>query len=449
MSFEGSAQRPALEPAETPRFAGGAETDRPGDRTAAARRASPLNRRMRRVLTIAIAALSVGEACLVHWGVSAFRDRGLTLAEWLLAAAAAGGFNAVVFPMARRRIRATGLGLVFSRGWVMGSVTALMTGSLLGALWLLLGGAGALAGVPESGRVAFVWLGGVVVVGGFGTVAWGASVGNYRVRVDRVTLPLRGVTSELEAIRVAHVTDLHIGPLLPAERLRKFVERINGVRADIIVITGDIFDFDPEYVEAGARELGRLDARLGVFAVLGNHDVYTGAELIADALARSTAIRLLRDSWEVVEVGSSSLVIAGLDDRGEGWTERESDHEALDRLVEQIPADLPCLLLAHRPSYFAHAARRGVSLMLAGHTHGGQIAVPLALNHNPSRVISKHTRGRFERDSTTMYVNRGLGMAGLPLRINCPREIALIRFARPRGAPGAGATAPGTAVPVV
>ena len=89
-------------------------------------------------------------------------------------------------------------------------------------------------------------------------------------------------------LRIAHVTDLHIGPLLPPERLRGFVRRINRLQADLIVITGDLFDFDPSYVEAGCRELGLLEARLGVYAVLGNHDVYTGAAIVADAIVRST-----------------------------------------------------------------------------------------------------------------------------------------------------------------
>jgi len=85
-------------------------------------------------------------------------------------------------------------------------------------------------------------------------------------------------------------------------------------------------------------------------------------------------------------------------------------------------------LLSHRPSYFAHAARLGFSLVLAGHTHGGQVAFPRAHHVNISRMISDHTRGIFELDDATMYVNRGLGMAGLPLRLNCPREIALIEL---------------------
>jgi predicted MPP superfamily phosphohydrolase len=386
---------------------------------------------MLRVLALTIAGVCVAEVLLLHWALLASFGEGLTFGQSLAGIAGAGAFNAVAFPQARRRVRASGIGLVLSRSWIMGSIAALFTGILLLVVWLVIGGGSSLFGIPELGRVAFVWLGGVVIVTGFGTVMWGASVGNYRVVVDDVALPLRGVTPELGKLRIAHVTDLHVGPLMEADRLRGFVSRINRLGADMIVITGDIFDFDPSYVEAGCRELGELDARLGVFAVLGNHDVYTGTQAIADAIARSTSIRLLRDNWVTIDVEGVPFVVAGLDDPGDGWTEREAEHQALDRIASEIPEGVACLLLVHRPSYFAHAAKLGFSVLLAGHTHGGQVALPLSHQHNPSRMISSHTRGIFQKGETTLYVNRGLGMAGLPLRINCPREIALIRFTDP------------------
>jgi predicted MPP superfamily phosphohydrolase len=224
------------------------------------------------------------------------------------------------------------------------------------------------------------------------------------------------------------VTDLHIGPLLEADRLAGFVERINRLEPDLVAITGDLFDFDPAYVDAGCRALAKLTARHGVYAVLGNHDVYTGAETVADGLARHTRVRLLRDAWERVEIPGGALVVAGVEDPGVGWTERDSPHLALERLAEEIPDDLPRLLLAHRPSYFRHAAELGFPLVLAGHTHGGQVALPFATHWNPSRMIADRTRGRFRLGKSTLYVSRGLGMAGLPLRINCPREIALLEL---------------------
>ena len=139
-------------------------------------------------------------------------------------------------------------------------------------------------------------------------------------------------------------------------------------------------------------------------------------------------MRLLRDEWERIEVQGTALAIVGIDDNGEGWTEREAKSSALERLARVIPEGLPRLLLAHRPSYFTHASEIGFPLVLSGHTHGGQVAMPFAHHLNLSRMISDRTRGIFRNSAGTLYVSRGLGMAGLPLRINCPREIALIRL---------------------
>ena len=122
-------------------------------------------------------------------------------------------------------------------------------------------------------------------------------------------------------------------------------------------------------------------------------------------------------------------MIAGLEDpQVINWMERRSESPVLERLAREIPRDLPRVLLSHRPSFFQHAQELGFPLVLSGHTHGGQVALPFATNHNAARMISDRTRGLFQRGNSTMYVNRGLGMAGLPLRLNCPREIALIQL---------------------
>lgn len=388
-----------------------------------------MNTRMLRTLAVTIGLVSLGELLLVHWAALASGGAGLSPLGALLCLIAIGALNVLVFPWIRRRIRSRGLIRVLSRTWILGSIGALFSGVLLATVFLLASLSGAAGSDGANPSAAFVWIGGAVVALGFGSVAWGASVGSFRVRVDRVSLPLPGASPHHETLRIVHVTDLHIGPLLEADRLAGFVSRINRLEPDLVAITGDIFDFDPAYVDAGCRELANLSGRHGVYAVLGNHDVYTGSETVAEGLSRHTSIRLLRDEWQHLELNGAPLAIAGIEDPGDGWTEHESESEALERLALEIPEGLPRLLLAHRPSYFGHASRLGFPLVLSGHTHGGQVALPFAHHWNPSRMISHRTRGVFRDGESTLYVSRGLGMAGLPLRLNCPREIALIELA--------------------
>ena len=387
-----------------------------------------MNPRMRRMLLLAILLVTLSECLIIHWAALAIRGAGFNLATGTLFVIALGGINLVLFPAARSRIHAQGIGLVFSRVWILGSVAALMTGMMLAAVFIALYGGAWFLNLEALRDLGIFWLGGAVVTLGLGSGLWGATVGNYRVRVDSLTLSLPDCPPELAQLKLVHITDLHVGPLLRPDRLASFVARINRLDPDLILITGDIFDFDPKYIKEGCRELAALEARHGVFAVLGNHDHYTGTEAVASGLADWTSIRLLRDEWDRIEIEGASLVIAGLEDPLDGWMEKHSESPALERLAAEIPRDVPCILLAHRPSFFRQAEQLGFPLVLSGHTHGGQIALPFATNYNASRMISDQTRGVFLRGRSTMYVNRGLGMAGLPLRLNCPREIALIRL---------------------
>jgi predicted MPP superfamily phosphohydrolase len=388
-----------------------------------------MNPRMRRMFLFAILLVTLSESLILHWTGIAFRGGGFDWTIGSLVILALGVLNMVLFPVARSRVHAKGIGLLFSRVWILGSVAALLTGMMLGIVFALLYGGGWIFNAEYARDVGILWLGGTVVTLGLGAGLWGATVGNHRVRVDSHSFSLPNFASDLAHIKVVHITDIHVGPLMHTERLARFITRINELEADLIVITGDIFDFSSDYIEAGCRSLANLKARGGVFAVLGNHDHYTGTEEVAAGLAEFTSIRLLRDEWEQIEVDGASLVIAGMEDpKVINWMEKDSESPVLERLAQEIPRDIPCVLLSHRPSFFQQAEQLGFPLVLAGHTHGGQIALPFATNHNASRMISDRTRGIYTHGESTMYVNRGLGMAGLPLRLNCPREIAFIRL---------------------
>ncbi|HTO70017.1 MAG TPA: metallophosphoesterase [Myxococcota bacterium] len=385
-----------------------------------------------RISALFIAAAS--EALIVEWAVRAAAGRSLGLAGFAAATLALGLANAATLATLPRIARGARAGYVFGRVWLVASVAALVTGPLLAAVFAVFG---PLAWLPPladgAGPHLLVGAGGAAVALGFGSILWGWLVGQWRVEVDRVELPMPDLPHALAGLRIAQISDLHIGLQLRAPFLRELVARVNALEADAIVITGDLFDFDPAFIEEGCRELAALDAPLGVFCVLGNHDVYTGADAVARGLERFTKIRLLRDEWQAIEVGGARLAVVGVEDHGRGWSERDGRHQALAELAAALPDGMARLLLIHRPSYFAEAARLGFPVSLAGHTHGGQIALPPpGQHHNVSRLISRWTRGLFRDEATgaLLYVNRGLGVAGPPVRLNCTREISLHRLVR-------------------
>lgn len=344
------------------------------------------------------------------------------------------GTNALVFPVMRRHRRRAGWLGGALRLYMNAGISTLIVGVVLaglGAAFVLPAGlVGALGGSPEIAfgvfRVASVGVVALVV----GLLVWGFTGGQARVVETRLTVKLPGLAAELSGLRIVQISDLHIGNHLDGERLSCMVERVNALDPDVLVLTGDLFDFDPSYVEDGARRLGELRARYGVYAVLGNHDVYTGTALVAEALGRlAPGLRLLRD--EIVRLPvPAPLHLAGVEDPGRDWTARDVRLPALDRLATERPADGPTLLLIHRPELFPQAAELGFPLALAGHTHGGQLALPTPGGPwNFARVVTPLTRGVYRRGDATLYVNRGLGVGGPAVRVNCPREIATIELA--------------------
>lgn len=387
----------------------------------------------RRLRGLVLLCLCLSEALLVQWlrlaaGQAPLGASGLALALALLASV-----NLALILSLRTLSRGTPLWFAVSRVLMLVSLGALLTGPLLGASFAttgaLLVAVDLLRGPDPRAAAYLVTGGGAAVALGFGCILWGALIGQRRLTVERVDLPVRGLPPALQGLQIAHLSDFHIGPQLRGPRLRGIVDAVNRLQPDLIAITGDIFDFDPSYIDEGTAQLARLEARLGVFAVLGNHDVYTGADAVARALTESTHIRLLRDAWRQIDLGDAVLYMLGIDDPGRRWAGDLGESEALERLAKEVPTDGPRVLLVHRPGYFAQAARLGIPVSLAGHTHGGQVSLPPpAHQYNISRLTTRWTRGLFTDAGSLLYVSRGVGVAGPPVRLNCPREIALLRL---------------------
>jgi len=326
---------------------------------------------------------------------------------------------------------ALAFGAIVNAGVVAVLATAWITIWLLGALSAEAGMVARLGPEPIFGT-AFRWLGATAVGLASGVVAHGYLRGYRRLVVTPIEVPLPGLSAP---IRLVHVSDLHLGPTADRTALREALDRVVALDADLVCVTGDIIDSPATDLDAWVPELARVTARHGVFAILGNHDRRVGGDRVAAALARWTDWRLLRDEIAIVDVSGARLHLIGLEDRLE-----ETVSEALSGLIAGVPAGEPAVVLVHRPDAFAAVAATGAPLVLAGHTHGGQLAVPGMRQLNLAWLLrmSFHA-GSFVRDGSLLHVNRGLGASGQCVRVAAPREISVVTLtamARPQGTPG-------------
>lgn len=266
---------------------------------------------------------------------------------------------------------------------------------------------------------------------GVGTIVcafiYGYTRGQQRVDITRLTLPFSGWAQPWQGLKLLHLSDLHIGTNLNGAELRDYIHRANTLDPDVVFLTGDLLDHSPRYIPESFPVLNELKARYGVFACLGNHDCYAGAQTVADGLARHTRIILLRDQVVQIIIKGLPLYVIGLNDRGRDWARGLDDLPLLSQLLATVPVGKPCVLLSHRPDLFPQAASAGVTLTLSGHTHGGQLALPGFCGRlNLARFITPFACGLYERGGRFLYVNRGLGVTGQRVRLFAPREIALL-----------------------
>jgi len=330
------------------------------------------------------------------------------------------------------------LGEAVLRGYVAFAFT-----SIFCALFLGLAGLGALAGlliaplVPPGTVEHIARAYAVLVHAGFvaiaATLAYGYVLGPRELAVSHVEVSVRDLPAPLVGLRIVHISDLHIGQHLDVAELAAHVRRVNALEPDLVCVTGDLVD-RAETCGLAFPTLAGLRARHGVLVTLGNHDFYAGAETVTDALRRLTPFTVLRDDAVHVAVDGASLTVVGIDDLGRDWARGVLEHPALPPLAAAVPAGNPIIVLSHRPDCFAQAARLGAALMLAGHTHGGQLALPARLGRrarNLAEFISPFDRGLYRDGDATLYVNRGLGFTGQKVRLFTPREIACLELVRP------------------
>ncbi len=256
-----------------------------------------------------------------------------------------------------------------------------------------------------------------LVIGGY--AFWEAR----NIRVTRIEIPLRLLPPDLDGLSVVQLSDVHYGMLHENGRLSDLVRRVNELQPDIVVFTGDLVDTRVSHMEEMAGPLSELKARHGIFAVMGNHEFYAGAGR-AEAVMRQAGIQVLRDTIEILPGG---LQILGIDDpalaRRRGWPLPD-----FEGLIKALDPGKPSLLLYHQPIHFEQSAATGVGLQLSGHVHGPQLLpmVPLA------KIFYPRMRGLFRLNDSHLYVSRGVGTGGPPMRLGSAPEIVHITLRRPK-----------------
>jgi len=273
---------------------------------------------------------------------------------------------------------------------------------------------------------------------------------NYQVR--RVEIPLLNLPPALDGLQIVQISDIHLSGYMTRLDVRRAVEMANELGAHLAVLTGDFITSASDPIADCIDEVRRLRAPLGIWGCNGNHEIYAGAEDTAQELFAQAGMKLLRQESVQIAFRSAEFNLIGVDYQRER-TKTGHKSPMLTSIEPLIRRDMPNILLSHNPNSFNRAAELGIELSLAGHTHGGQIQVEI-LDHrlSPARFISDYVAGLYQRPLTAavgapsatdfpalgnpsvatakLYVNRGLGTVGAPVRLGVPPEISLLVLRR-------------------
>jgi uncharacterized protein len=234
-------------------------------------------------------------------------------------------------------------------------------------------------------------------------------------------LIVNGLPNRLHGVRVMQLSDIHASEAVPLDFISRVVDRINRNPPDLLVVTGDMVTEDRRFISGVAQLLGRIEARLGRFAIMGNHDYWTDGPEMSRALERNDIHHLRNESVWVG--GRGGLRLIGIDDH---WT----GNDDLEAAMAGVGVEEAQMLLMHSPDLVVPASRAKIPFALCGHTHGGQVRLPwYGALVTPSAL--GYEQGRYLHRGTQMYVNRGLGTLDLRVRLNCRPEVHEVRLISP------------------
>lgn len=290
----------------------------------------------------------------------------------------------------------------------------------------LVGGAAGLLALPfgagESvGRIVVLMLGAALIA--LGIVGY---FGSRRLTFREIVMRPHGMPRELDGLRIAQLTDLHVGPHTSRSQLARIARMVRDAKPDILAYTGDQVDDYPHDVDDLGEALGDLTAPLGVYAIAGNHDVYAGWSEVRKGL-EALGMRVLVNEALPLRYQGAAFWLAGTGDPAAGHFTRGPESAAPDigRTMAPIPRGAFSIVLAHNPALFPPLADRGAGVVLSGHTHHGQLSIP-SKNWSLASLFLEYAMGTYERNGSLLYVSPGTNYWGIPFRIGAWPEVTLV-----------------------
>ncbi len=270
-----------------------------------------------------------------------------------------------------------------------------------------------------------------VATAGFGVAVVGGGYGSHEAYGDpditRMDLAFPDLPQGLDGLKLVQLSDLHIGPMMGPKKVARWRVLTDREAPDLLLVTGDLVDSLPSEIAPFIESFGHFPAPLGCFAILGNHDYFTNPFPMWRDL-EGAGYHCLENKHKLVERNGSLLAVIGISDpmaangRFRGLHFGDGPRPELASLG--IPDQAWRLCLSHRPSNWDLAAQTGARLTLSGHTHGGQVnIIPWV---SSARMMGPYTRGLFDENGSKLYVSRGLGVVGIPIRLGAPPEIVVI-----------------------
>ena len=305
-------------------------------------------------------------------------------------------------------------GLAFA--WALATVSA----TLLGLFFRLM----PTPPVAPKRRKLLTLASGAVMAAPAAILGYGFLIGRRNFRMQEVDLAIPGLAPDLDGLRLVQLSDIHLSPFISRADVQWCVDMANEMRPQVALVTGDLITGVRDSIDDCLQELRRLKADAGVLGCMGNHELYVQGERYTAEAAARRGMRFLRSEQTSLRFGSAVLNVAGVDHQ---WEKGDylPDAKALLR-----PGEFN-LLLSHNPDVFPKAAEQGWDLTLSGHMHGGQINLELANeNLNFMRLTTPYVYGTYRLDRSAIYVTRGIGTVGMPVRFGAPPEVALIRLRR-------------------